>query len=163
MKTSSNSKRSLTKKKDSKPFLQTKGGVAFVIFLVYGCTYLYYHSSILPKSPDNALPKTNSLDAVKVIRTDSSYLKPNKHSKGKAKSSTISKSQKNQSQNVTPKSPPVNYSYQTETKPKHRVKRYSNPCGDHNGHPLYRGPKGGCYYINSSGKKTYVDRSECGC
>jgi hypothetical protein len=24
-----------------------------------------------------------------------------------------------------------------------------------------RGPRGGCYYINSSGKKTYVDRSLC--
>ena len=27
---------------------------------------------------------------------------------------------------------------------------------------VYRtGPKGGCYYINSNGKKTYVDRSYC--
>lgn len=25
-----------------------------------------------------------------------------------------------------------------------------------------RGPRGGCYYINSSGNKTYVDRSMCG-
>ena len=25
-----------------------------------------------------------------------------------------------------------------------------------------RGPRGGCYYINSSGNKTYVDRSLCG-
>jgi hypothetical protein len=24
------------------------------------------------------------------------------------------------------------------------------------------GPRGGCYYINSRGKKTYVDRSRCG-
>jgi hypothetical protein len=24
------------------------------------------------------------------------------------------------------------------------------------------GPRGGCYYINSNGKKTYVDRSLCG-
>jgi hypothetical protein len=24
------------------------------------------------------------------------------------------------------------------------------------------GPRGGCYYINSNGKKTYVDRSRCG-
>lgn len=24
-----------------------------------------------------------------------------------------------------------------------------------------RGPRGGCYYINSSGNKTYVDRSLC--
>jgi hypothetical protein len=26
---------------------------------------------------------------------------------------------------------------------------------------LRRGPRGGCYYINSSGNKQYVDRSEC--
>lgn len=24
-----------------------------------------------------------------------------------------------------------------------------------------RGPRGGCYYINSNGNKTYVDRSKC--
>ena len=36
-------------------------------------------------------------------------------------------------------------------------------CGYHNGHPLYKGPEGGCYYINSNGNKTYVDRSECDC
>jgi hypothetical protein len=26
---------------------------------------------------------------------------------------------------------------------------------------LHRGPRGGCYYINGNGNKTYVDRSEC--
>ncbi|HEX5704879.1 MAG TPA: SH3 domain-containing protein [Pyrinomonadaceae bacterium] len=26
---------------------------------------------------------------------------------------------------------------------------------------LNRGPRGGCYYINKSGKKVYVDRSRC--
>jgi len=39
---------------------------------------------------------------------------------------------------------------------------YSN-CGTYNGNKLYRGPKGGCYYINSNGNKTYVDRSFCKC
>ena len=34
----------------------------------------------------------------------------------------------------------------------------------HNGQRLYEGPRGGCYYINSNGNKTYVDRAECaGC
>lgn len=33
----------------------------------------------------------------------------------------------------------------------------------YNKHPLHVGPKGGCYYINSSGNKTYVDRSYCNC
>jgi len=38
-----------------------------------------------------------------------------------------------------------------------------NPCGEYKGHPLYRGPKGGCYYINGNGNKTYVDRGLCNC
>lgn len=36
-------------------------------------------------------------------------------------------------------------------------------CGTHNGKTLYKGPEGGCYYINSNGNKTYVARSECKC
>lgn len=36
-------------------------------------------------------------------------------------------------------------------------------CGTHNGKELWTGPRGGCYYYNSNGNKTYVDRSECDC
>lgn len=36
-------------------------------------------------------------------------------------------------------------------------------CGTYNGRQLFRGPKDGCYYINSNGNKTYVDRSYCKC
>jgi len=36
-------------------------------------------------------------------------------------------------------------------------------CGFHNGNQLWKGPEGGCYYINSNGNKTYVDRDECDC
>ncbi|MFY0631183.1 MAG: hypothetical protein JXR05_12435 [Flavobacteriaceae bacterium] len=36
-------------------------------------------------------------------------------------------------------------------------------CGTYNGHTLYTGPQGGCYYYNSSNNKTYVDRSNCNC
>ena len=36
-------------------------------------------------------------------------------------------------------------------------------CGTHNGNTLYKGPQDGCYYYNSNGNKTYVDRSECNC
>lgn len=28
---------------------------------------------------------------------------------------------------------------------------------------LYLGPKGGCYYNNDNGNKSYVDRSDCYC
>lgn len=30
-------------------------------------------------------------------------------------------------------------------------------------HQLYKGSQGGCYYINSAGNKSYVDRSDCNC
>jgi hypothetical protein len=36
-------------------------------------------------------------------------------------------------------------------------------CGTYNGHQLWTGPKGGCYYYNSNNNKTYVDRSYCNC
>jgi len=36
-------------------------------------------------------------------------------------------------------------------------------CGFHNGKQLWTGPRGGCYYKNSNGNITYVDRSECNC
>lgn len=39
----------------------------------------------------------------------------------------------------------------------------SSSCGTHNGNQLHKGPEGGCYYYNSNGNKTYVDRSECNC
>jgi len=35
------------------------------------------------------------------------------------------------------------------------------PVSTYNGRPLFIGPRGGCYYINSNGNKTYVDRSFC--
>ena len=33
----------------------------------------------------------------------------------------------------------------------------------YNGHELYQGSKGGCYYLNKNGNKTYVERSYCDC
>jgi len=36
-------------------------------------------------------------------------------------------------------------------------------CGTYNGKTLYTGPQGGCYYYNSKGNRTYVDRSKCNC
>lgn len=36
-------------------------------------------------------------------------------------------------------------------------------CGTHNGNQLWTGPRGGCYYYNSNGNKTYVERSKCNC
>lgn len=31
----------------------------------------------------------------------------------------------------------------------------------YNGHALHVGEKGGCYYVNSSGNKEYVDKKHC--
>lgn len=39
----------------------------------------------------------------------------------------------------------------------------STSCGTYNGHTLYKGPQGGCYYIKSNGEKEYVNRSRCRC
>lgn len=36
-------------------------------------------------------------------------------------------------------------------------------CGVYNGKVLYTGPRGGCYYKQTDGEKTYVDRSNCKC
>lgn len=33
----------------------------------------------------------------------------------------------------------------------------------YNGHILHKGIEGGCYYINSSGDKEYVDKVNCNC
>jgi colicin import membrane protein len=44
------------------------------------------------------------------------------------------------------------------------VDKDDTPCGkDDKGRQLYRGPKGGCFYINSNGNKTYVEREDCRC
>lgn len=37
---------------------------------------------------------------------------------------------------------------------------YAKGCGPA-GASLQQGPKGGCYYINRNGNKTYVDRACC--
>lgn len=37
----------------------------------------------------------------------------------------------------------------------------ADTCGSYNGNTTYKGPNGGCYYYNSNGNKTYVDRSHC--
>jgi hypothetical protein len=38
------------------------------------------------------------------------------------------------------------------------------PCGKHNGKNLYKGEKGGCYYLKGKKKeKVYIDRKFCKC
>lgn len=40
---------------------------------------------------------------------------------------------------------------------------YERECGTYNGKTLYTGPKGGCYYKQTDGEKTYVERVYCKC
>lgn len=53
------------------------------------------------------------------------------------------------------------------TKPDDTIEPFDIPnttsCGDYNGHTLYKGPQGGCYYYSSGGNKVYVDRDLCDC
>ena len=45
----------------------------------------------------------------------------------------------------------------TKTHKSHKMKSSSSDNGDYyNGHKIYTGPRGGRYYINSNGKKTYI-------
>jgi hypothetical protein len=38
------------------------------------------------------------------------------------------------------------------------------PCGTYNGRNLYKGEKGGCYYLKTKKKvKVYVDKKHCNC
>lgn len=46
--------------------------------------------------------------------------------------------------------------------PRSRRSRNSNSSGSGNDRVYITGPRGGCYYINSNGNKTYVDHSMCG-
>lgn len=38
------------------------------------------------------------------------------------------------------------------------------PCGKYQGHNLYKGEKGGCYYLRTKKKvKVYIDKKHCNC
>lgn len=38
------------------------------------------------------------------------------------------------------------------------------PCGKYQGHNIYKGEKGGCYYLKTKKKvKVYIDKKHCNC
>jgi len=38
------------------------------------------------------------------------------------------------------------------------------PCGTYEGHNIYKGEKGGCYYLKTKKKvKVYIDKKHCKC
>ena len=50
----------------------------------------------------------------------------------------------------------------TENKKPETIQQTKTKC-KYKEHTLYRGKRGGCFYINDNGNKTYVDRSYCNC
>jgi len=48
--------------------------------------------------------------------------------------------------------------YSTTKKQQTKKDKFRSSSGNYQ---YYRGPRGGCYYINSNGKKVYVDHSYC--
>jgi hypothetical protein len=48
--------------------------------------------------------------------------------------------------------------------PSNELTAKPKPCGTYNGRNLYKGEKGGCYYLKTKKKiKTYVDKKHCNC
>jgi hypothetical protein len=52
--------------------------------------------------------------------------------------------------------------------PKTKTTKEIKDCGEYEGHKLYKGAKGGCYYKDRSSKtkkinKVYVDNKYCNC
>ena len=43
------------------------------------------------------------------------------------------------------------------------IKSNTPPCGSYNQNDTYKGSQGGCYYLNKSGNKVYVDKEYCNC
>lgn len=50
------------------------------------------------------------------------------------------------------------FNFEGELKPK-----TDSPCGVYNAKTTYKGSRGGCYYLSTDGKKTYVDKKFCNC
>lgn len=66
-------------------------------------------------------------------------------------------------QGASPRSPYGSPSPGSHNAPRGLMRREgpSADAPDTGGRTLIRGPRGGCYYINRNGNKTYVDRSFC--
>lgn len=47
--------------------------------------------------------------------------------------------------------------------PFNNTSTFDKQCGYYKNRMLYKGPKGGCYYLNKSGNKSYVSRGLCRC
>jgi DNA/RNA endonuclease G (NUC1) len=61
---------------------------------------------------------------------------------------------------------PDNYGVEELKEKKYNFKgevRASPPCGRYNQNDTYKGSQGGCYYLNKSGNKVYVDKEYCNC
>lgn len=98
-----------------------------------------------PKETKNTIVRDTVFIHDTIVRGESTQAKPSL--KEKSNSKLVS---------------PITPSTYSET-PKKTKKERRGGC-TYNGNTLYQGRRGGCYYINSNGNKTYVDRSYCsGC
>ncbi|WP_293887492.1 MULTISPECIES: DUF3157 family protein [unclassified Sphingobacterium] len=62
---------------------------------------------------------------------------------------------------VKDRSPSSNINQFKSTSPSPSSRRTNTSKSSSSTRSYIRGPRGGCYYINSNGNKTYVDRSMC--
>jgi len=77
------------------------------------------------------------------------------------KNDTIIKSFATTSTNFADKQPEVTKIKETTVKKSSPAKKTKPKRKPRSSRTYYTGPRGGCYYINSNGNKTYVDRSFC--
>ncbi len=71
---------------------------------------------------------------------------------------SASQEDKHVTQSVSHKTNPRNYN---DVNPQHQKAIGASKSANSNSRQYIRGPRGGCYYINSNGNKTYVDHSFC--
>lgn len=117
--------------------------LSVVIFIINASAQNQYSIYLKPDSNSEIIEKVNSKDGISVVDQTNYFYKVSY----KNKTGYILKSQWDVTQKSST-SKTVQSSKSTGYKPKTSQK-------------YIRGPRGGCYYINSNGKKVYVDRSLC--
>ncbi|MFN8304037.1 MAG: hypothetical protein U0U46_16235 [Saprospiraceae bacterium] len=148
-------------------WIERRSGLRFKTWLKYVSVIGLYSVGAsafdAPKIPKPADPKA----LAPVVIRDTVFLRDTVRMKD---TTATTRPQKKARRARTPATPsnsfapaPQPYTTPTQTAPK-KV-RQSRPRGcTYNGHPLYVGSRGGCYYYTASGRKEYVDRSLCsGC
>lgn len=117
--------------------------VAAIVLIVYGITC---------NNSSNDKPATTTSDSLLDTFTFKSSVIPNPSNNALEKTPGKINNKKGKSQKLNP------VLSQTSLRAPVVKKHRRIPAS---GHQYIRGPRGGCYYINRNGNKTYVDRSLC--